>query len=921
MRGLSRFFGCRRPSRARAAGAGGTGRAGQLGRDPLAWDARLIALEPRFMFDAAGAVEALDQADQDEPEKAARGGANAAADRDGAADAETLAILDALAQTGPGDARRTVAVIDAAVPDRDALRAELDRDTQVILLDGDRNGVRQIANALAGREGIQALHIYARSSDGQLYLGDTVLTDRTIQAEAGPLRAIGAALAADGEILLHGCAVGRTPAGQGLVDVLASATGAEVSVLTDDTEGDLCREEGDDTARGDNGRDDNGRDGGDSGRADRTGRDSDDDGDSPPSDSDRTAEGTDTRTDSRRSGSDASTDGGVAGTSALDLPGADNKGVTPAILGADALVADRSKHPATPADAHPEDMAGGRGSESDKAGGGADFGPGGKGTGPETGRGDGGAAPDSRSNPGADARRSADPVTTLLGQDTPASMLELRRQLDRVNRSGNANGPDGQSPGNQPPPPREVAPAPPGPTAPALAGAVDGSAGGGVGNPVIVGTGGNSGVGPTATSGARIGADDGSALTAALASAEARGTGDGATSDASASSGATETADTGGSRQTDADGSPGFGGDSAVSFLGTLSQAIDALDIPVEQREGLAWVVQRDDASRQIALQTLQNASVFGQVTTRDILDGVRALHLEGGPASALIDLYYRALKASRSEAFAGALGEIQSEGVSNPFAAFVGVDVTDTSFLPPITKTKVALLIGINDYGNGIPDLVTPLNDVNELGRTLEQSYGYQSIVLSNPTQAEIVQALATLAQVLTEQHSLLVFYAGQGYLMEETDIGYWLPADAEAESARHWLSTADLSLFLREIRAGQTLVISDSCYSGAFTSELSVTGDRAAVAPAAAADPPGRAVLVMSSGGEEPVRDDGPGGHSVFAAQLLASLREGGDARTGFQIFADVKDKVTLVTYQAPEYGAILAAGHQPGTPFVLR
>ena len=80
-------------------------------------------------------------------------------------------------------------------------------------------------------------------------------------------------------------------------------------------------------------------------------------------------------------------------------------------------------------------------------------------------------------------------------------------------------------------------------------------------------------------------------------------------------------------------------------------------------------------------------------------------------------------------------------------------------------------------------------------------------------------------------------------------------------------------------------------------------------------------RAVVVMSSGGEEPVRDDGTNGHSVFAANMLGSLADMGKPTSGFQVFAEIKDRVTLVTAQQPHYGALPSAGHQAGADFVFR
>jgi len=488
--------------------------------------------------------------------------------------------------------------------------------------------------------------------------------------------------------------------------------------------------------------------------------------------------------------------------------------------------------------------------------------------------------------------QEADPTVQFFESQTPESIAELRSQLGL---DGDGNGGGGETEGGF-----------------LLAsfgtGGTDGNQGDGNQGD---GAGDFGPTGPQGSPGGSSGSSDG-----------ANDSGDGYTG-GSTGQGGNVSGNTSGLGDGFGGGQNGIGGGTdpfSNGFLNGISSLFGDNGMSDEQRETIERALQGDDEAIQIVRQNIQNATNFGKVPTRDMLDSVRALNLDGDSAAALMDVYYRALKAGRTDAFSGALGDIREGDLPNPFTAFAGVDLTDTSFLPPITKSHVALLIGVDDYSGNIPDLGTPLNDVNELGRTLEQSYGYQSIVLRNPGQTEIVQALATLSRQLDEGDSLVVFYAGHGYLMEDTGIGYWLPADAETTSAQNWLSTAHLSLFLREIPAGQTLLISDSCYSGAFTSQLEVTGDRSAEAGSPALAAKERAVLAMSSGGEEPVRDDGTGGHSVFAAQLLSSLRDGDPTRTGFQVFADVKDKVTLVTYQEPQYGAILAAGHQPGADYVF-
>ncbi len=352
----------------------------------------------------------------------------------------------------------------------------------------------------------------------------------------------------------------------------------------------------------------------------------------------------------------------------------------------------------------------------------------------------------------------------------------------------------------------------------------------------------------------------------------------------------------------DQPGSHGVGAREALTTaLGAVDALIDASGANIDQK----------------TLEAVKTSLANGTATPDQLLSLVNHPGLDPEARQNLADALYDALHHSHSVLFSGALSDIRAGHLSDPFEQFSIDDRDAASFLPAITRPNVALLIGINDYRGGISPLYTPLNDVAAIGSILNERAGYQSIVLNNPGQLDIVRALAALSKTTATIDDLVIYYAGHGYMMEQTGVGYWLPADAEPGSARNWLSVGHLSAFLNQIGADQILVISDSCYSGTLTDQLQVTADRADTdRPEDATDR--RSVMVMSSGGDEPVRDDGTGGHSVFAAQLIERLEKGFAGDHGFQIFADVRDRVKTVTYQEPEYGAVIAAGHTRGTDF---
>lgn len=128
------------------------------------------------------------------------------------------------------------------------------------------------------------------------------------------------------------------------------------------------------------------------------------------------------------------------------------------------------------------------------------------------------------------------------------------------------------------------------------------------------------------------------------------------------------------------------------------------------------------------------------------------------------------------------------------------------------------ALIIGNADYDN-MEDLVTPLNDANQLGKVLEQRYGFNVIRLFDANQLEIMDAVNNLNETLTENDNLLIYFAGHGNRVKNgtAENGYWLPVDADAPPRDTlWVANETITRHLSRLAAKRILVVADSCYSG---------------------------------------------------------------------------------------------------------
>lgn len=126
-----------------------------------------------------------------------------------------------------------IVFIDSRAADYQLLIDSLDPAIDWFLLSAELDGLEQMRNALAGRTGLEAIHIVSHGSEGTLYLGNTVLDSTEVGARRTTLAEIGSSLTEAGDILIYGCNVAAGETGQAFVEQLARVTGADVAASDD----------------------------------------------------------------------------------------------------------------------------------------------------------------------------------------------------------------------------------------------------------------------------------------------------------------------------------------------------------------------------------------------------------------------------------------------------------------------------------------------------------------------------------------------------------------------------------------------------------------------------------------------------------------------------------------------------------------
>jgi len=259
------------------------------------------------------------------------------------------------------------------------------------------------------------------------------------------------------------------------------------------------------------------------------------------------------------------------------------------------------------------------------------------------------------------------------------------------------------------------------------------------------------------------------------------------------------------------------------------------------------------------------------------------------------------------------------------PEPAAAGLDLKQFEF-----GRYYALLIGNSKYLHA-PVLNSPTNEIDVLGKVLEQKYGFKVIKLKNATRDGILRKLDDLDGELKETDNLIVYYTGHGSESAAKE-GYWIPVDGEGPTStskyrtRLWVSSSELREKLSVMAPRHVLVVADSCYSARFLQFRGVFSAGAGLLPAAYLENFGKLYAAKSrtaltSGGLAPVIEPNDGSNmSLFAKAFVKFLETNRDPVPSVHIFSSISPDVIKGTSelgfaQQPQWGPITGAGHESG------
>lgn len=239
------------------------------------------------------------------------------------------------------------------------------------------------------------------------------------------------------------------------------------------------------------------------------------------------------------------------------------------------------------------------------------------------------------------------------------------------------------------------------------------------------------------------------------------------------------------------------------------------------------------------------------------------------------------------------------------------------------ITGEYWALIVGIDKYKNA-PKLDAAVKDAVGVRDVLLQRYGFRrdrviELLNEQATRTNIEDALFNLGRKAGPEDSVFIYYAGHGQYDEEGRLGWWVPVEAQPKQPGTFITNASIRDYIEGMKAKHVYLVADSCFSGTLFGK-------------ARAMPPlddqffsrlyaKKSRWGLTSGGTEPVADQGKGGHSIFAYHFIALLTENRDPYlVPSHIFDQLAPVVANNADQMPRSEPLKGAGDEGGQ-FVFR
>ncbi|MBT4491602.1 MAG: DUF4347 domain-containing protein, partial [Gammaproteobacteria bacterium] len=196
---------------------------------------RFQRLEPRILLDAAAGFTLAETTLDDKTDSLV--GVQQSSPEPDLQNSETFGY--GLAETENngvilGEVEQTaLVVVDTSIDGYESLLTNIDSGTEILLIEGNENGLEVIANYVDGRSDISSIHILSHGDEGSFRLGTATVNAQNIDLYAEALSQIGDSLTEEGDLFFYGCNISGGETGIEFVTELAFYTDADVAASID----------------------------------------------------------------------------------------------------------------------------------------------------------------------------------------------------------------------------------------------------------------------------------------------------------------------------------------------------------------------------------------------------------------------------------------------------------------------------------------------------------------------------------------------------------------------------------------------------------------------------------------------------------------------------------------------------------------
>lgn len=187
----------------------------------------------------------------------------------------------------------------------------------------------------------------------------------------------------------------------------------------------------------------------------------------------------------------------------------------------------------------------------------------------------------------------------------------------------------------------------------------------------------------------------------------------------------------------------------------------------------------------------------------------------------------------------------------------------------------RLALLIGNKtfDHKNTFPNLRTPIDDVRNLARVLQEHSDFEILAALMDANVETInRAIDDLFSGVERGDLVLLYYSGHGY-RDRNGQHYLIAKNSRPNRLR---STAISGTFIHDVmsdsRSRHQIIILDCCFSGAF-----IKGQKSGAEPLVLEELKGEGRAILASSGKIQYSFEEKGQNSLFTQHLLEGIETG--------------------------------------------